>query len=95
MDVEGTASFVGTVGKGQDVNATNVVERFETLALDAPACGNDAQPVAEVQLYTNDESIALAKSVGQHVAIEGAAFAEQTAHHHRPIVVEVKKLTVK
>jgi len=95
VDVDGTVSFEGTVGKGEGVNATNVTEKFPTLALDKPACGVDGKPVAEVQLYTNDKSIALDKLVGKRVAIEGSAFAEHTAHHHRPIVVEVKKLAAK
>jgi hypothetical protein len=95
MNVDGTVTFEGKVDKGEGSNATNVMEKFQTLVLDKPACGNEGTPVTEVQLYTNDKGIALDKMVGKHVSIDGEAFAEQTAHHHRPIVVEVKKLTVK
>jgi len=95
MNVDGTVTFDGKIDKGEGSNATGVMEKFQTLVLDKPACGNEGTPVPEVQLYTNDKGIALDKMVGKHVSIDGEAFAEQTAHHHRPIVVEVKKLTVK
>jgi hypothetical protein len=95
MNVDGVAAFEGHVGTGAESNARNVIEKFQTLVLDRPACGADGSPVPEVQLYTNDTTITLARFVGKRVAIEGSALAEHTAHHHRPIVVEVKKLTAK
>ena len=89
------ASFTGKVDSGEGSNATGKMEKFETLVLDKPACGPDKAAVSEVQLYTNEKSIDLKKMIGKTVTIEGAPFASHTAHHHRPIVVEVKKLTAK
>jgi hypothetical protein len=86
-------SFKGKVDKGEGSNARGDMEKFETLHLDKPACGPDKAPVEEVQLYTNDKTIDLKKMVGRTVTIEGEPFSSHTAHHHRPIVVEVKKLT--
>ena len=86
-------SFKGTIASGEGTNATGVTEKFQTLKLDRPACGSDNSPVGELQLYTNDTKISLAKMLGRKVTIEGEPFAAHTAHHHRPIVVEVKKLT--
>jgi hypothetical protein len=87
------SSFAGTIGNGEGTNANGGTEKFQTLVLDKPACGPDKASVAELQLYTNDKSIVLGKLVGKKVTIEGEPFASHTAHHHRPIVVEVKKLT--
>ncbi len=86
-------TLTGTIGNGEGTNGTGATEKFQTLVLEKPACGPDEAPVAELQLYTNDKSIELAKVVGKKVTIDGELFAAQTAHHHRPIVVQVKKLT--
>jgi hypothetical protein len=86
-------SFKGKVDNGEGTNGRGDTEKFQTLVLDKPACGPDKAAVQEVQLYTNDKAIDLKKMVGKNVSIEGEPFSSHTAHHHRPIVVEVKKLT--
>jgi hypothetical protein len=86
-------SFSGTIGSGESMELTNGRQKFHTLKLDKPACGPDNSPVGELQLYTLDRNIDLAKSLGKKVTLEGEPFAAHTAHHHRPIVLEVKKLT--
>lgn len=89
------ATFTGKIGNGDGQNGRAETEKFQTLILDKPACGADKTPVAEIQLYTSDKSIDLKKMVGKSVTIEGSPFEAMTAHHHRPIVMEVKKLTAK
>lgn len=86
-------TFKGKIGNGEGTNGRAETEKFQTLVLDKPACGPDKAPVDEVQLYTNDKTIDLKKMAGKSVTIDGEPFASHTAHHHRPIVVEVKKLT--
>jgi hypothetical protein len=85
--------FEGKVSTGEGTNGRGDNEKFQTLVLDKPACGPDKASVDEVQLYTNDKTIDLEKMVGKTVTLDGEPFASHTAHHHRPIVVEVKKLT--
>lgn len=87
------STFKGKVDDGEGSDANGKMEKFQTLTLEKPACGPDKAPVPELQLYTNAKSIDLKKLVGKTVTIEGEPFASHTAHHHRPIVVEVKKLT--
>jgi hypothetical protein len=87
------ATFKGKVSNGEGSDANAKMEKFQTLVLEKPACGPDKAAVEEVQLYTNDKTIDLKKAVGKTVTIDGEPFASHTAHHHRPIVVEVKKLT--
>lgn len=77
------------------MNARNVTEKFETLVLTEPVCGPTGEPVSEVQLFALDKTIDLAKAVGKTVTIDGEPMAAHTAHHHRPVLIDVKKLTVK
>lgn len=86
-------SFKGKIDNGEGENGRAEMEKFQTLVLDEPVCGPDKAPVTEIQLYTNEKSIDLKKMVGKTVTIDGEPFSAHTAHHHRPIVVEVKKLT--
>lgn len=88
-------TFNGKIGNGEGQNGRAETERFQTLVLAKPACGPDGAPVDEVQLYTNDKTIDLKKMVGKTVTLEGEPFSSHTAHHHRPIVFEVKKLSAK
>lgn len=83
----------GKIDSGEGSDANGKMEKFQTLTLEKPACGPDKASVADVQLYTNDKTIDLKKMVGKTVTVDGEPFASHTAHHHRPIVVEVKKLT--
>ena len=85
--------FKGKIGNGEGQNGRAETERFQTLVLDKAVCGFDKAPVDEIQLYTSDKTIDLKKMVGKSVSIEGEPFSAHTAHHHRPIVLEVKKLT--
>lgn len=87
------ASFTGKIDNAEGSDANGKMEKFQTLTLAKPACGPDQGPVPELQLYTNEKSIDLKKMVGKTVTIDGEPFASHTAHHHRPIVVAVKKLT--
>jgi hypothetical protein len=86
-------TFKGKIANGEGQNGRAETEKFQTLVFEKPACGPDKSPVDEAQLYTNDKTIDLKKMVGKSVTIEGEPFSAHTAHHHRPIVVEVKKLT--
>ena len=86
------ANFRGKIGSGEGQNGRAETEKFQTLILEKPACGADKAPVPEIQLYTSDKSIDLKKLVGKSVIIEGSPFEAHTAHHHRPIVMEVKSL---
>jgi hypothetical protein len=86
-------TFKGKIGNGEGENGRAETEKFQTLVFEKPMCGPDHSPVDEAQLYTSDKTIDLKKMVGKSVTIEGEPFSAHTAHHHRPIVVEVKKLT--
>jgi hypothetical protein len=88
----GATSFKGTIASGEDVNGSGAMEKFQTLKLERPACGPDKSPVDELQIYASDTKIHLAPMVGKKVTIDGEPFAAHTAHHHRPIVVDVKRL---
>lgn len=92
-DTAKATSFKGKIGNGEGSNATGTMEKFQTIILDKPVCAADKSAVSEIQLYTNEKSIDLKKMVGKNVTIEGEPFTSHTAHHHTPIVVEVKKLT--
>jgi hypothetical protein len=81
------ASFEGKLWSYRDDRDGTVF----ILTLSNPACGPDGKPVDELHVVANDKTISLANFDRKKVTIEGAPFAEHTAHHHRPIVVEVKK----
>lgn len=93
------ATFEGKVDKvvGEDMAGNK--EPFYTLALTTPVCDPDGAPVPEVQIYNAGEpgkpgTIAIGPTVDKHVKVTGPSFTAMTAHHHRPIVVEVTALTI-
>jgi len=76
-------------------------ERFYALQLGQAICVDDggdfADPTAtfsEVQVVGTDKTTwrAIEASKGRRIKVSGTAFAAQTIHHHRPLVVLVDKV---
>ncbi|HVH42328.1 MAG TPA: DUF4431 domain-containing protein [Labilithrix sp.] len=88
----GDASFEGTLSEGEASNATGKMEHFYLLSVPKPVCGPDGAAVTELHVYSFEKGVDLKSFVKKRVRIEGSPFAEHTAHHHRPIVVDVKKV---
>ncbi len=91
------AVFEGKLAAVIGEDAAGRKEPFWVLALTKPVCDPDGKPVPEVQVFASDEArprVDLAGAVGKRVSATGPSFVEMTAHHHRPIVVEVTKLVV-
>ena len=89
------ATFRGRLETAESTDANDVVERFHVLLLDAPVCLPDGAVAAtEAQVYSMDPAVraALDAHVGAAVEVSGPSFTGITAHHHRPIIVEVLTL---
>jgi hypothetical protein len=74
-------------------------EREYILILARPICIDDGGEFADphrrfsqVQLFTSNDRLwpGLRAGVGHRIRIRGSGFAAQTAHHHAPLVVDVR-----
>lgn len=86
-----SASFEGTVGEATEEDGNEKPETFFTRALVTPVCDPEGAPVSELHSFPKVDSkgVDLRKHLKAHLTVTGSPFAAHTAHHHRPIVVEV------
>jgi hypothetical protein len=97
-DTAGEATYRGKLDLVEAEDANGQKEKPFVITLDRPAClpaGNDAKETAEIQVYSPDPALQqqLQAAVGKTVAVTGEGFTAHTAHHHRPIVVDVKRIS--
>ena len=91
----------------EDVRKGDAREPAYILTLDAPICavGDDSLDAGEsfdrIQLLADDArpdpalSGRLRRLVGKRVSVQGAsAFGAHTGHHHAPLLISVKNITV-
>ena len=77
-------------------------ERTLILEMSASICITDGGQMADpkrkfdtIHLYApNDLAPILAAAKGRVVTVTGSGFPEHTGHHHAPLVLEVKEITV-
>jgi Domain of unknown function (DUF4431) len=74
-----------------------MMEKPFVVVLDEPACLPTSHPdkkTSEIQVYSGDKKLhdRIKSLVGKTVVVTGEGFTAQTAHHHRPIVVDVKTI---
>lgn len=78
-------------------------ERAYILVLDRPICIDDGGEFADprtrfsqVHVYAGREAMQprLRAAVGHRVRLSGSGFAAHTAHHHQPLVVDVRTLRI-
>lgn len=84
--------------KASGMDVTSGTVHYPALDLKVPLCGQDGKPVKRVQLMSTDDAVS--KSLDSfvkkpHVSVEGTVFPAQTAHHHEPILIDVKKIVAK
>lgn len=99
-DVIAEASYAGKLSIVDAEDANGRKERPLILTLDRPVCmpeGTDTKPTDEIQVYSPDAALSkqLEAALGKVVTITGEGFTAHTAHHHRPIVLEVKSVSTK
>lgn len=79
------------------------IEKALVLNLDAPVClppssENEDKQTDSIHIYSADDTLhgqlAAQRDKKTIVTVTGAGFLSHTAHHHRPIVVDVKRVTV-
>ncbi len=78
-------------------------ERAYILLLDRPICIDDRGEFAnprtrfrQVHVYAGNDALQprLRAAVGHRVQLSGTGFAAHNAHHHQPLVVDVRTLRV-
>jgi hypothetical protein len=99
-DVVAEASYHGKLSIVDAEDANGRKERPLILTLDRPVCmpeGSDNKQTDEIQVYSPDAALSkqLEAALGKVVTITGEGFTSHTAHHHRPIVLEVKSISTK
>jgi hypothetical protein len=90
----------GRLSKGMFEDAAGRPEDAYILTLPVPAClsGSDAESSVDstttIHVYSPDGAISrqLEGLVGRDVHLRGTPFAAHTAHHHAPIVMEVREI---
>jgi Domain of unknown function (DUF4431) len=98
---EGMAEGRLTVGRFKD--AADRPETAFILRLPATACldGEDEEErvasTKTIHVYSQNDRIqkSMTKLVGKTVVVRGKPFAQHTAHHHAPIVLEVMKIDLR
>lgn len=87
----------------EDVRRGDTPERTFILVLPSAICIDDGQHLADphvlfrdVQVYANDAATRrrLSAAVGRRLRVSGEPFAAHTGHHHAPLVMEVRRLTM-
>lgn len=92
-DNVGEATYRGQLSQMEAELPNGEKEKSLILTLDRPVCSSEA-PITEVQVYGSEDAqrAQLDEHIGKAIAVTGPGFAAHTAHHHRPIVVEVKQV---
>lgn len=98
----GEATYEGTLETLRaGVPDLNIVDDTFKLILDKPVClpagsEDEEKETAEIQFQSDSRTEArLRKLIGKKIAITGDGIKAFNAHHHRPIVVYAKTVTVK
>ena len=76
------------------------VDQPFVLELDRPVClpaGFDKKETASIQVYASNDTLhaQLGTLKGKHITVTGEGFQSHTSHHHRPIVVDVTRISAK
>jgi Domain of unknown function (DUF4431) len=94
------ATYRGKLTVVEAADAMGRIEKPFVLVLDEPAClppkGTETK-TGEVQIFSGDKKLheKIESFVGKKIVVTGEGFVSQTAHHHRPIVVDVKTIAPK
>lgn len=93
-------------GKLEQIEASlpdGQLEKVLIVFLDRPAClpassasqDESETETAAIQVYSPDPAVSeqLQALIGKRVVVTGEGFLWHTAHHHRPIVVDVKRVS--
>jgi len=96
----GEATYQGKLDRIEAGLPNGEMEKALLVFLDTPAClpaGGDEKQTSEIQVYSPDPALEarLEALVGKAVVVTGEGFTAHTAHHHRPIVVDVKRVSTK
>lgn len=100
----GEATYRGTIVESEAEQPNGTIEKALVLNLDAPVClppslENEDKQTDSIHIYSTDDTLhgqlAAQRNKKTIVTVTGAGFLSHTAHHHRPIVVDVKRVTVK
>ena len=91
------AIYEGRLDRIEVTLPNGTFERPLLVILDRPAClpaHHDDHQADEIQVYSLDPALhaRLESLLGRHVVVTGNGFVAHTAHHHRPIVVEVRSV---
>lgn len=95
-----TENFWGPPGYGEDT-LTDMKENCAMLVLDQPidvladTSGEFNQAADNVGIIQLASTIKLDSYVGKQVEIKGELFGAQTAHHHTPVLLDVKDVKLK
>lgn len=94
----GTGQFTDFDGKlvvGVGLNGRSEDERPYILQMDPPVCDASGFAAWEAQVYSVDNKPPpLSSLVGKRVHLAGGFHPQETAHHHRPIMISVKTIGV-
>jgi hypothetical protein len=90
----------GRLSLGQFEDAAGRPEQAFILTLPVPTClsGSDemdnVEDVETIHVYAFDEAIAatIKQFVGKDVQVRGTPFGAHTAHHHAPIVMDIREI---
>lgn len=90
-------SYEGVLSEAEGSDAADRSESFFVITLERPFCAGDEatdRSRDEVQVFTGDASLnpKLRALLGKRVVANGPGFEAHTAHHHRPVVVDVKAI---
>jgi len=96
----GEATYEGKLEQIEAGLPNGQTEKPFILSLDRPVClppDSDVKETDAIQVYSSDPALdkQLAASVGKRVTVTGEGFSALTAHHHRPVVIEVKRVTAR
>ncbi|NJL08380.1 MAG: DUF4431 domain-containing protein [Methylacidiphilales bacterium] len=90
----------GRLSRGTFEDAAGRLEKAFILSLAAPTCltgpdeFDDVPEAKRIHIYSSDATVAktLPRFVGKTVVVHGRPFGAHTAHHHAPIVLDVKSI---
>jgi hypothetical protein len=90
----------GRLSLGQFEDAAGRPEQAFILTLPVPTClsGSDemdnVEDVETIHVYAFDEATAatIKQFVGKDVQVRGTPFGAHTAHHHAPIVMDIREI---
>jgi hypothetical protein len=103
--IVGEASYRGKLEAIEASLPNGQLEKTLIVFLDRPAClppnsasqDESGTETSAIQVYSPDPAVSeqLQALIGKRVVVTGEGFLWHTAHHHRPIVVDVKIVTAK